>query len=41
MQAFSPNFNWEDFSNEEGKCMQYNAQAIGLLTKALEYGFHV
>jgi hypothetical protein len=29
------NFNWDDFSNEEGKCMQYNAQEIGLLTKAL------
>jgi hypothetical protein len=30
-----PSFNWVDFSDEEGKCMQYNAQAIGLLTKAL------
>jgi hypothetical protein len=30
-----PSFNWDDFSDEEGKCMQYNAQATCTLTKAL------
>jgi hypothetical protein len=44
-----PSFYWDDFSDEEGKCMQYNAQATYILTKALtsdledsickEYGF--
>jgi hypothetical protein len=43
------NFDWDDFSEGEGKCMQRNAQATYLLTKALsssvehmiikEYGF--
>jgi hypothetical protein len=42
-------FNWNYFSDEEGKCMQYNAQATCILTKAFssdledsickEYGF--
>jgi hypothetical protein len=30
-----PNINWDDFSEEEEKCLQLNAQAINLLTKAL------
>jgi hypothetical protein len=30
-----PNIIWDDFSDEEGKCLQLNAQAINLLTKAL------
>jgi hypothetical protein len=44
-----PNINWNDFSEEEGKCFQLNAQAINLLTQSLspnvealilkEYGF--
>jgi hypothetical protein len=29
------NFDWDDFSKVEGKCMQQNAQATYLLTKAL------
>jgi hypothetical protein len=29
------NFDWDNFSEEEGKCMQRNAQATYLLTKAL------
>jgi hypothetical protein len=29
------NFDWDDFSKEEGKCMQRNAQATYFLTKAL------
>jgi hypothetical protein len=29
------NINWDDFSEEKGKCLQLNAQAINLLTKAL------
>jgi hypothetical protein len=43
------NFDWDDFSKGEGKCMQRNAQATYFLTKALsssvedviikEYGF--
>jgi hypothetical protein len=43
------NFDWDEFSKEEGKCMQRNAQATCLLRKALsssiedmiikEYGF--
>jgi hypothetical protein len=27
---YPPSFNWDDFSNEEGKCMQDNTQAIGI-----------
>jgi hypothetical protein len=44
-----PNFNWDGFFEEEGKCLQLNAQAINLLTQSLspnvevlilkEYGF--
>jgi hypothetical protein len=30
-----PNIDWDDFSEEEGKCLQLNAQDINLLTKAL------
>jgi hypothetical protein len=30
-----PNINWDDFSKEEGKCLQLNAQAINLLTQSL------
>jgi hypothetical protein len=29
------NINWDDFSEEKGKCLQLNAQAINLLTKVL------
>jgi hypothetical protein len=29
------NFDWDGVSEEEGKCMQRNAQATYLLTKAL------
>jgi hypothetical protein len=42
-------FDWDNFSEEEGKCMQQNAQATYVLSKALsssvedmiikEYGF--
>jgi hypothetical protein len=30
-----PNINWDDFSEEEGKCLQLNAQDIYLLTQSL------
>jgi hypothetical protein len=30
-----PNIDWDDFYEEEGKCLQLNAQAINFLTKAL------
>jgi hypothetical protein len=30
-----PNINWDDFSEEEGKCLKLNAQAICLLTQSL------
>jgi hypothetical protein len=46
-----PNFNWNDFSKEEGKCLKLNAQVVCLLTQSLspnvealiikEYGFPV
>jgi hypothetical protein len=29
------NFDWDDFLEEEGKCMQRNTHATYLLTKAL------
>jgi hypothetical protein len=30
-----PNIDWDDFYEEEGKCLQLNAQAINFLTNAL------
>jgi hypothetical protein len=46
-----PNINWANLSEEEGKCLKLNAQAICLLTQSLspnveviiikEHGFHV
>jgi hypothetical protein len=30
-----PNINWDDFSEEEGKCLKLNAQVIFLLTQSL------
>jgi hypothetical protein len=36
MQAFVPqNINWANLSEEEGKCLKLNAQAICLLTQSL------
>jgi hypothetical protein len=30
-----PNINWDDFSEEEGKCLKLNARAFCLLTQSL------
>jgi hypothetical protein len=35
MQAFPPNINWANLSEEEEKCLKLNAQAICLLTQSL------
>jgi hypothetical protein len=32
---YPPNINWDDFSEEEGRCLQLNAQAINLLAQSL------